>query len=136
MLARDSVTPGAHIHAEPCERAFHHLPGSDASPDELRRAVSEWIARVYRVGKLYRVVVEGLLQFEVDHLEGVEDQTASAILERLRMAYPTRAKPWADSTAERVMEFEVAVRPVGQQHHIRNPADAASSISSPDVQGP
>ncbi len=62
------------------------------------------------MAKGYRVVVEGLLQFEVDHLEGVEDRTANAILERLRMAYPTRAKPWADSTSERVMEFEVAVR--------------------------
>lgn len=54
-------------------------------------------------------VVEGLLQFEVNHLEGVEERTASAILDRLRMYHATRCTPWADPKAERVMEFEVAV---------------------------
>jgi hypothetical protein len=75
--------------------------------------VAEWIARVYRIGEGYRVVVEGLLQFEVGLLSGVEQKTARAILERLRKSYPTRATPWADPTAERVMEFEVTVRQVG-----------------------
>jgi hypothetical protein len=75
--------------------------------------MAEWIARVYRVGKQYRVVVEGLLQFDADRLEGVEEKTAKAILGRLRKSYPTRAKPWADPNAERVMEFEVEVRLAG-----------------------
>jgi hypothetical protein len=74
--------------------------------------VAEWIARVYWVGKAHRVVLEGLLQFEVDRLEGVEDLTSKAILARLRMAYPTRARPWEDPSAERVMEFQVDVRAV------------------------
>jgi hypothetical protein len=74
--------------------------------------VSEWIARVYKIGKVNRVVVEGLLQFEVKCQDGVEERTACAILDRLRMAHPTRAKPWADPTAERVMEFEVQVAPI------------------------
>jgi hypothetical protein len=71
--------------------------------------------RVYRIGPKYRVVVEGLLAFEVDRLEGVEETTAQAILVRIRMAYPTRATPWADPSAERVMEFEVGV-------HLTTPA--------------
>lgn len=72
--------------------------------------MAEWIARVYRQGKGYRVVVEGLLTFEVGRLDGVEERTASAILARLRMGYPPRGKPWEDPSAQRVMEFEVAVR--------------------------
>jgi len=74
--------------------------------------VAEWVARVYRHGKGYRVVVEGLLDFDADQLEGIEEQTAAAILARLRTSYPSRAKPWRDATAERVMEFEVAVQRV------------------------
>jgi hypothetical protein len=77
--------------------------------------VAEWIARVYRSAKGgYRVVVEGLLDFDTDSLEGVEERTAEAILARLRKSYPTRARPWEDPTAERVMEFEVAVEAVRQ----------------------
>lgn len=72
--------------------------------------MAEWIARVYRQGKGYRVVVEGFLDFDVDRLDGIEERTAEAILRRLRMAYPKRAPPSGDPTAERVMEFEVAVR--------------------------
>ena len=75
----------------------------------MRRAVAEWIARVYREGKGFRVVVEGLLDFEVDNLNQVEERTAEAILKRLRMSYPKRAPPWGDPTAERVMQFEVGV---------------------------
>jgi hypothetical protein len=55
--------------------------------------MAEWIARIYQVGKVDRVVVEVLTQFEVEGLEGVEDRTANAILSRLRMAYPSRPKP-------------------------------------------
>jgi hypothetical protein len=71
--------------------------------------VSEWIARVYKTGKFYRVVVEGVLQFDVSDLERVEEKTAKALLDRVRTSYPPRGKPWEDPTAERVMEFEVAV---------------------------
>jgi hypothetical protein len=74
--------------------------------------VAEWIARVYNVGNQYHVVVEGLLQFEVTTLDRVEIRTANAILTCLRKAYPTRAAPWRDAAAERVMEFEVDVRAV------------------------
>jgi hypothetical protein len=74
--------------------------------------VAEWIARVYRIGKVYRIVVEGLLQFEVTEPDHIEERTAEAILARLRMAYPTRAKPWSDPGAEQLMEFEVDVRTV------------------------
>jgi hypothetical protein len=77
--------------------------------------VAEWIARVYRVGKVYRVVVEGVLQFDLANLEGVEERTAKAILDRVRTSYPPRGKPWADPTAERVMEFEVAVQESSKQ---------------------
>jgi hypothetical protein len=73
--------------------------------------MSEWVARVYRVGKQYRVVVEGLLQFDTVTLEGIEERTAKAILDRVRTSYPPRGKPWADPTAERVMEFKVGVTP-------------------------
>ncbi len=73
--------------------------------------VSEWIARVYKIGKVYRVVVEGVLQFEVPNLDRVEEKTAMALLDRVRTSYPPRGKPWADPTAERVMEFEVDVKP-------------------------
>ena len=71
----------------------------------------EWVGRVYRIGTRYRAV-EGLLQFETDRLDGIEGRTADAILARIRMAYPTRAIPWSDPGAERVMEFEVDVRTV------------------------
>jgi hypothetical protein len=103
------------------KQAFRYPPRPLVTQDELDEVMSEWIARVYSVGKVYRVVVEGLLQFEVDHLEGVEDRSAEAILERVRKSYPTRAKPWADPTAERVMEFEVGVRVA--------PASLAVSVS-------
>ncbi|MGA8664229.1 MAG: hypothetical protein WB809_04070 [Thermoplasmata archaeon] len=77
--------------------------------------MAEWIARVYREGKGYRVVVEGVLDFAVESLDQVEEQTADAILKRLRMSYPKRALPWGDPTAERVMEFEVAVLNAGRK---------------------
>ncbi len=57
-------------------------------------------------------MVEGFLDFAVDRLDGIEERTAEAILERLWKSYPTRARPWVDPSAERVMEFEVAVRSV------------------------
>jgi hypothetical protein len=71
--------------------------------------VAEWVARVYRIRKVYRVVVEGVLQFDVADLDRVEQKTAKALLDRVRTSYPPRGKPWADPTAERVMEFEVNV---------------------------
>jgi len=73
--------------------------------------MSEWVARVYKIGKRYRVVVEGVLQLEVLNLDRVEEKTAEAILARVRCSYPTRTSPWADPGAERVMEFEVRVSP-------------------------
>jgi hypothetical protein len=73
--------------------------------------MSEWIARVYKIGKVYRVVVEGVLQFEVPNLDRVEEKTAEAILARVRTSYPPRRVTWDDPGAERVMEFEVVVRP-------------------------
>jgi hypothetical protein len=72
--------------------------------------VAEWIARVYKLGRGYRVVVEGVLQFEVPDLDRAEEKTAKALLDRIRTSYPPRGKPWEDPTAERVMEFEVSVR--------------------------
>ena len=73
--------------------------------------MSEWIARVYRAGPGYRVVVEGLLDFSVVDLSGIEARTAHEIVEHLRKFFPKRAPPREDPTAERVMEFEVAVAP-------------------------
>ena len=75
--------------------------------------MAEWIVRVNRVGKLHRVVVEGGLHFEVADIDRVEEKTAKALLDRVRTSYPARGRPWEDPTAERVMEFEVAVREVG-----------------------
>jgi hypothetical protein len=69
--------------------------------------MAEWVGRVHRVGSKYRVVVEGLLTFETDKLDRIEERTAVAILARVRMAYPTRAVPRADPGAERVMELGV-----------------------------
>ena len=74
--------------------------------------MSEWIGRVYKIGKGYRVVVEGVLQFDVADLDGVEEKTANALLDRVRTSYPPRGKPWEDPSVERVMEFEVQVAPV------------------------
>ena len=72
--------------------------------------MAEWVARVYRSGKVYRVVVDGLLQFDVGQLAGIEERTAELILARLRMSYPSRAAPGDPATAERVMTFELCVR--------------------------
>jgi hypothetical protein len=80
--------------------------------NRLGPLMSEWIARVYRVGKGYRVVVEGVLRLDVADLDRVEEKTAKALLERVRTSYPPRRKPWEDPTAERVMEFEVQVAPI------------------------
>ena len=99
---------------EPSGRAFHYLPGPLVTPNALGGVMSEWIARVYRVGKGYRVVVEGVLQFDLADLDRVEEKTAKALLDRVRTSYPPRGKPWADPTAERVMEFEVKVIPKPQ----------------------
>jgi len=71
--------------------------------------VAEWIARVYRNGAKFRVVVEGLLSFDTDELDRIEERTALEIVEHLRTFFPRRAAPRDDPTAERVMEFEVAV---------------------------
>jgi len=84
--------------------------------DELGNVMSEWVARVYRVGNGYRVVVEGVLQFDVADLDRVVEKTAKALLDRVRTSYPPRGKPWADPTAERVMEFEVTVRPSATEY--------------------
>jgi hypothetical protein len=72
--------------------------------------MAEWIARVYRAGKVYRVVVEGLLQFDLNKLDRAEERTAEAILNRLHQFLPPRTRGWEDPNAERVMEFEVDVR--------------------------
>ncbi|MGD0257258.1 MAG: hypothetical protein ABSB90_05185 [Thermoplasmata archaeon] len=74
--------------------------------------MSEWVARVYKIGKRYRVVVEGVLQLEVPNLDRVEEKTAEAIIARVRKSYPSRRVTWEDPGAERVMEFEVDVRGV------------------------
>jgi hypothetical protein len=71
--------------------------------------VAEWIARVYHAGPRYRVVVDGLLDFESDGLERIEDRTAAEILTHLRRFFPKKGSPWKDPTAERVMLFELAV---------------------------
>jgi hypothetical protein len=73
--------------------------------------VAEWIARVYQNGPRYRVVVEGLLSFDVDGLAGVEERTAAEIVGHLHSFFPRRAAPREDPTAQMVLEFEVAVRP-------------------------
>jgi hypothetical protein len=46
--------------------------------------VAYWIARVYQAGPRYRVVVEGLLDFEIDRLYKIEERTAQEIFEHLR----------------------------------------------------
>jgi hypothetical protein len=86
--------------------------------------VAEWLARAYRIGRQNRAVVEGLLLFEVERLAGVEETIATAILDRPRMTYPSRAKPWPDPSAERVMESEVAVRPSAK--HLKSHGKATS----------
>jgi hypothetical protein len=98
---------------QPSECAFPDLTRTLDPLWGVALRVAEWIDRVYREGKRHRVAVEGLLDFEVGDLDRVEERTAEAILKRLRMSYPKRAPPWGDSTAERVMEFEVAVQPMG-----------------------
>ena len=39
--------------------------------------MAEWIARVYLNGARYRVVVEGLLSFDTDQLDEIEERTAT-----------------------------------------------------------
>jgi hypothetical protein len=70
------------------------------------------MARVYRNGAKYRVVVEGLRSFDTDQLDGIEERTAREIVAHIRMFFPRRAPPTGDPTAERIMEFEVSVRSV------------------------
>jgi hypothetical protein len=72
--------------------------------------VAEWIARIYQNGPQYRVVVEGLLHFDTDQLDGIEERTAQEISEHLRRFFPTRAPAREDPDAEMVLEFEIAVR--------------------------
>lgn len=71
--------------------------------------VAEWIARVYRAGPRYRVVVEGLLDFDTDQIAGIEEQTALEIVEHLRSFFPKRGPPREDPTAEVVFLFDLAV---------------------------
>lgn len=112
MTVAPNVVGGFALSKRGGARAFLDLPESLVPLYGVYQSVSEWIARVYREEKGYRVVVEGLLDFEVENLDRVEARTAAAILERLRMSYPTCARPWEDPSAERVMEFEVQVAPV------------------------
>ena len=74
--------------------------------------MAEWVARAYRVGPRFRVVVEGVTSFETETLREVEERTAQVILARVRMFLPTRGVPWEDPAAEMVMQFEVDVRPI------------------------
>lgn len=72
--------------------------------------MAEWIARVYRVGDGFRVVIDGLTHFDVGRLEDVEAATRRAILHTLHGWLPKRTTPPDDPEAERVLEFEVDVR--------------------------
>jgi hypothetical protein len=71
--------------------------------------MAEWIARVYRNGARFRVVVEGLLQFDADQLDGIDERTAAEIVEHLRRFFPKRAPPIEDPTAVRVLTLSIAV---------------------------
>jgi hypothetical protein len=77
--------------------------------------VAEWIARVYRTDRGYRVVVDGLTHFDVARLDDVEDATRRAILATLHGWLPRRSPAVPDPDAERVLEFEVAVRRVARE---------------------
>jgi hypothetical protein len=77
--------------------------------------MSEWFARVYRQRKGFRVVVEGLLDFDTDRLEDIEARTAEAILVQIRKSYPPRTNPWWDPAAELILAFDVAVHPSSEQ---------------------
>lgn len=70
---------------------------------------------MYRVGLRYRVVVEGLLDFETEQLEQVEDRTAAEILAHLRKFFPSKSAPWQDPSAERTIEFDLSVKPATEQ---------------------
>jgi hypothetical protein len=82
-----------------------------AGPGASVRSVTERIARVYRKGEQFRVVVDSLLQFDGDRIEGVEERTAQEIVDHLQRFFPKRARRIEDPTAELVISVDVAVEP-------------------------
>jgi hypothetical protein len=61
------------------------------------------------------VVVEGLLDFETERLDTLEDQIATEILAHLQKFFPSKAAPWQDPASERMIEFDLAVRSAAEQ---------------------
>jgi hypothetical protein len=92
-------------------RPFHNLTVTTETGGESRPRVAEWYARVYRHGARFRVVVDGLIQFEVETLDGIGERTAREIVDHLRRFFPTRASPIGDPTAELDLSFDIAVEP-------------------------
>lgn len=74
--------------------------------------MAEWIARAYPNGTGYRVVIEGMVAFDVDQLESVEETSRRATLDNLRRFLAKRGRPTHDPAATRTLEFEVEVRVV------------------------
>ena len=71
--------------------------------------MAEWFARVYRNGAKYRVIVEGLLSFDTDQLDRIEERTAREIVEQLRTFLPRRSPPREDAWAQIVLEFNISI---------------------------
>ena len=77
--------------------------------------MAEWYARVYRHGPRFRVVIDGLIQFDVETLDGIEERTAREIVDHLRRFFPKRALPIEDPAAELVLSFNIAVEPMAEE---------------------
>jgi hypothetical protein len=90
--------------------------------------VAEWVARVYRAGSRYRVVIWGVLNFEVDSLDGIVDETAARILDHMRLFLPTHGTLWVDPSVERIMDFAIGVLPVRGDSPITDAAGAKEQL--------
>ena len=90
---------------------FRDVPGTLGNGRRPSVPGAEWMARGYRTRTGYRVVVEGLLSFDADRLDGVRERTAQEIVEHLRKFFPKRARPREGPVAPVIIEFDAAVAP-------------------------
>jgi hypothetical protein len=75
--------------------------------------VAQFIVRAYPNRGGYRVVVDGMTDFDVPRKDAIEPAARAAILERMRAYLPPRAPPPPDPEASAHLFFEVALRKVG-----------------------
>ncbi len=71
--------------------------------------MAQFIVRVYRAKRGYRVVIDGMTDFDVARRDEVEPRARAAIADRIRAYLPARAAPPLDPDVVSTVYFELSV---------------------------